>query len=117
MNIAHQLQPEGFDASGSFNIDHYLSQHTQSLLLPDGRADFFKSIEETQMHMIGDPTCDLYGYDDKGYGNEWYFKAPSGNIVAIGFRWGMSRLRGRSSTTVEDVVDFIDFLESQLSET
>ena len=117
MNNTHKLQPEGFDASGTFNINHYLVQHTQSLLLPDGRADFFESIEETHIHVIGDPTCDLYGYDDKGYGNEWYFKAPNGNIVAIGFRWGLPRLRGNGATTVQDVVEFVDFLESRLSET
>lgn len=117
MNNTFQLQPEGFDATGTYNINHYLTEHTQSLLLPDGRAEFFNTIEETQIHDMGDPTCDMYGYDDKGYGNEWYFKAPSGNIVAIGFRWGMPRLRGDSRTTVADVVAFIDFLESQLSET
>jgi len=115
--MTFKLQPEGFNITGTFNIQHMLREHSQSLLLPDGRVEFFNSIEETQVHVIGEPTCDLYGYDDKGYGNEWYFIAPNGNIVAIGFRWGMPRLRGNGLTTVDDVIEFIDFLQSHLSET
>ena len=114
-----KLQDQSFSISGTYNIDHYLTDHSRSLLLPDGRVQFFLDVQEHEMHTIGAPTFEHgeYEINEKGYGDEWYFKAPSGNTVAIGFRWGIPRLRGDSRTTVADVVAFVDFLESQLSET
>ena len=106
--------------AGTFNIQGYLTNHSRSLLLPDGRVEFFLDIAEHEMHTVGAPTfTSEHGYevDEKGYGDEWYFKAPSGNVVAIGFRWGIPRLRGDGCTTVNDVIEFVDFLQSQLSET
>ena len=111
------LQNESFSISGTHNLDHLLTNHTQSLLLPDGRYDFFKSIAPDDCdEKLGDPTVSTWD-DYDGYGNEWYFKASSGNTVAIGFRWDRSRLRGDGRTTVEDVIEFVDYLKSQLSET
>jgi len=111
------LQPESFSISGTHNIDHLLTNHTQSLLLPDGRYDSFKSIQlNVCIKKLGDPTVSIYD-DYDGYGNEWYFKAPSGNTVAIGFRWNNPRLRGDGRTTVEDVIEFVDYLRSLISET
>lgn len=117
--MTFKLQPESFSTTNTFNIQGYLTDHARSLLLPDGRVPFFLDIAERQMHTVGAPTVqDIDSYmDDKGYGGEWYFTAPSGNVVAIGFRWGMPRLRGNAFTTVKDVVEFVDFLQSQLSET
>jgi hypothetical protein len=112
-----RLQPESFSITGTHNIDHILTNHTQSLLLPDGRYDFFKSIAPDDCdEKLGDPTVSTYE-DFDGYGDEWYFKAPSGNTVAIGFRWDIPRLRGDARTTVGDVIDFVDYLKSQLTET
>ena len=111
-----RLQPESFSTTGTHNIDHILTNHTQSLLLPDGRQEFFSQIIEEECEILGEPTVEDDGYY-KGYTNEWYFKAPSGNTVAIGFRWGTPRLRGDGRTTVEDVIEFVDYLKSQLSET
>ena len=114
--MTFKLQPESFNTTGTFNIQDFLTNHSRSLLLPDGRVSFFLDIAEHEMHVIGEPTCEDFGYEDKGYGAEWYFTAPNGNIVAIGFRWGVPRLRGNGVTTVNDVIEFVDFLQSQLSE-
>ena len=116
------LQPESFCTNGTHNLDHLLTNHTQSLLLPDGRYDFFKSIDPDDCdEKLGDPTVSVLNQhsilDFDGYGDEWYFKAPSGNTVAIGFRWDTPRLRGDGRTTVDDVIDFVDYLRSQISET
>ena len=112
-----KLHDESFCTSGTHNLDHLLTNHTQSLLLPDGRYDFFNSIQPIDCdEKLGEPTVEDDGYY-KGYTNEWYFKAPSGNTVAIGFRWGTPRLRGNGRTTVEDVIEFVDYLKSRLSET
>lgn len=113
-----KLQPQTFGTSGTYNLDHLLRDHTRTLLLPDGRAEWFFKLEELDMYDIGAPTCerDDGWFDEKGYGAEWYFKAPSGNTVAIGFRWEIPRLRGDGRTTVDDVIELIDFLQSELSE-
>jgi len=111
------LQDETFCTNGTYNLDHLLTNHTQSLLLPDGRYDFFMSIAPDDCdEKLGDPTVSTFE-DFDGYGDEWYFKAPSGNTVAIGFRWDEPRLRGDGRTTVDDVIDFVDYLRSQISET
>ena len=118
--MTFKLQPESFNTTGTFNIQDFLTNHSRSLLLPDGRVPFFLDIAEHEMHTVGAPTfTSEHGYevDEKGYGDEWYFTAPSGNVVAIGFRWGIPRLRGTARTTVNDVIEFVDFLQSQLSET
>ena len=111
-----KLQDQSFNISGTFNIQHMLADYSKGLLLPDGRADFFLDIQEHEMHTVGAPTYthDAYESDEKGYGDEWYFKTDEGKTVAIGFRWGFPRLRGNGATTVEDVIEFIDFLESHL---
>ena len=113
-----KLQDQSFNISGTYNIQHYLTAHSRSLLLPDGRAEFFLDISEHEMHVVGAPTFTHgeYEVDEKGYGDEWYFRAPSGNIVAIGFRWNMPRLRGNHATTIEDVIELIDFLQSALAD-
>ena len=117
--MTFKLQPQSFSTVNTFNINGYLTDHSRSLLLPDGRVPFFLDIAEHEMHTVGTPTFTPDGYevDEKGYGAEWYFTTPNGNIVAIGFRWGMPRLRGNAFTTVNDVIEFVDFLQSQLSET
>ena len=111
-----KLQEEGFNISGTYNIQHFLTDYSRSLLLPDGRAEFFLAIQEQEMHTIGAPTFEHgeYEINEKGYGDEWYFKASSGHTVAIGFRWNTPRLRGNHATTIEDVVELIDFLQSAL---
>ena len=112
-----KLQEEGFNISGTYNIQHFLTDYSRSLLLPDGRAEFFLAIQEQEMHTIGAPTFEHgeYEINEKGYGDEWYFEASSGHTVAIGFRWNTPRLRGNHATTIEDVVELIDFLQSALS--
>lgn len=110
------LQPESFSITETHNIDHILTNHAQSLLLPDGRQEFFSQIAEWECEILGKPTIEDDG-SYKGYTNEWYFKASSGNTVAIGFRWDIPRLRGDARTTVGDVIDFVDYLQSRLTET
>ena len=114
-----KLLDQSFNISGTYNIDHYLTDHSRSLLLPDGRAEFFLDIQEEHMYTLGTPTFEHgeYEINEKGYGDEWYFIAPSGNVVAIGFRWNTPRLRGNGATTIQDCIELIDFLQSQLSET
>ncbi len=113
-----ELQSQTFGTSGTYNLDHLLRDHARTLLLPDGRAEWFFKLEELDMYDIGAPTCDKDNdfFEDKGYGAEWYFKTSRGNPVAIGFRWDIPRLRGDARTTVDDVVELIDFLQSRLSE-
>ena len=112
-----KLQDQSFNISGTFNIQHMLADYSKGLLLPDGRADFFLGIQEHEMHTVGEPTFTHDGYesDEKGYGDEWYFKTAEGKTVAIGFRWGFPRLRGDMATTIEDAIELIDFLESHLA--
>ena len=112
-----KLQDQSFSISGTYNIDHFLTDHSRSLLLPDGRAKFFLGVQEHEMHVVGAPTFEHgeYEINEKGYGDEWYFKASSGNTVAIGFRWNNPRLRGDHATTIEDCIELIDFLQSKLS--
>ena len=111
-----KLQDQSFNISGTFNIQHMLADYSKGLLLPDGRADFVLDMQEHEMHTVGAPTFthDAYEADEKGYGDEWYFKTVEGKTVAIGFRWGFPRLRGDMATTVEDVIELIDYLESHL---
>ena len=113
-----KLQDQSFNISGTFNIQHMLTDYSRRLLLPDGRAEFFLRIQEHEMHTLGEPTFSHDGYevDEKGYGDEWYFKTAEGNTVAIGFRWGHPRLRGDFQTTIEDAIELIDYLASYLAE-
>ena len=111
-----KLQDPSFNISGTYNIDRLLSEYTDSLLLPDGRSDFFRTIAEDDMRDIGVATFD-FSCDDKdnnGYGDEWYFIASTGRTIGIGFRWETPRLRGNLSTTIDDVIEFIDYLYDRL---
>jgi len=95
--------------TGTHNIDHILSQHSQSLLLPDGRFDFLHSLEEEDcVESLGEEYSD-WG-NESGHTKEWYYLAPSGSVVGVAFRYGCARVRGHSTTTTQDVVGFIDFL-------
>ena len=110
-----EFQSQSTVATGTHNLDHLLTQHTQSLLLPDGRFERFKGLSEREcLNALGSPTCERED-DYSGYGSEWYYKAPSGNTIAIGFRWGEPRLRGNGLTTVQDVVGFVDFLSTEIN--
>ena len=51
-----KLLDQSFNISGTYNIDHYLTDHSRSLLLPDGRAEFFLDIQEEDMYTLGTPT-------------------------------------------------------------
>ncbi len=94
---------------GTFLVDDLLTNHTQSLLLPDGRIERFMSLGESECnHFLGDPYYD-WG-DERGHTKEWYYTASSGSLVGIAFRWGSPRLRGNDHTTVQDVIEFVDFL-------
>ena len=44
-----KLQDQSFNISGTYNIQHYLTDHSRSLLLPDGRAEFFLDVQEHEM--------------------------------------------------------------------
>ena len=95
---------------GTFNVDDLLAQHAQALLLPDGRIEQFMKLLESECNAkLGEPYQDWD--NEKGHTKEWYYTAPSGNLVGIGFRHGCPRLRGNWATTVDDVVDFVDFLQ------
>jgi hypothetical protein len=112
-----ELKPHNADAStGTSMISHLLEQHTGSLLLPDNRYEFFMDIDEEDCEILGTPHTDEDG-SYKGYTKEWYFQAPSGSTIGIGFRWGVPRVRGDDNVTVQDAVAFVDFLRSELSET
>jgi hypothetical protein len=115
--MTFELKPHDSDAStGTSMISHLLEEYTKSLLLPDGRYSFFMDIEEEDCDVLGEPHTDEDG-SYKGYTKEWYFQAPSGSTIGIGYRWGVPRLRGDRRVTTNDVVAFIDFLKSELSET
>lgn len=96
--------------SGTFNVDDLLAQHAQALLLPDGRIEQFMKLLESECNAkLGEPYQDWD--NEKGHTKEWYYTAPSGNLVGVAFRHGCPRLRGNWATTVDDVVDFVDFLQ------
>lgn len=93
----------------TFNVDGLLMEHSRSLLLPDGRLEQFMTLLESECsHTLGTPYDDWA--NEKGYTKEWYYTAPSGRLVGICFRFGHPRLRGNGQTTVDDVVEFVDFL-------
>ena len=96
--------------SATYNIDHILSQHSQSLLLPDGRFDFLHYLKEREcVDSLGE---EYYDWDNEsGHTKEWYYLAPSGSVVGVAFRYGCARLRGNSTTTTDDVVQFVDYLQ------
>lgn len=96
--------------SGTYNIDHILSQHSQSLLLPDGRFDFLHYLQEEEcLESLGE---EYYDWDNEsGHTKEWYYLAPSGSVVGVAFRYGCARLRGNSQTTTDDVIQFVDYLQ------
>ena len=115
--MTFELKPHNGDAStGTSMISHLLEQHTGSLLLPDGRLPFFMDIEEEDCDVLGEPHLDEDG-SYKGYTREWYFTTPTGSTIGIGYRWGVPRIRGDQRVTTKDVVAFVDFLKSELSET
>jgi len=109
-----KLQTNGNIATGTFVVDGLLKTHRDSLLFPDNLISFFYSLSPEDMETIGQPTCISSYVEDKGYGDEWYFKTPRGSTVAIGFRWGTPRLRGNPYTTTSDVIQFIEFLMDSL---
>lgn len=96
--------------SHTYNIDHILSQHSQSLLLPDGRFDFLHNLKESECsESLGQ---EYYDWDNEsGHTKEWYYLAPSGSLVGVAFRYGCARLRGNGRTTTDDVVQFVDYLQ------
>ena len=96
--------------SSTWNVDHLLTHHSQSLLLPDGRFDFLHYLKESDcIESLGQEYND---WDNEGgHTKEWYYLAPSGSLVGVAFRYGCARLRGDSRTTVADVVEFIDYLQ------
>lgn len=96
--------------SATYNIDHILSQHSQSLLLPDGRFDFLHDLREQEcIESLGEEYYD--GLNENGYTREWFYTAPSGSVVGVAFRYGCARLRGNNHTTTDDVVQFVDYLQ------
>lgn len=96
--------------SSTHNIDHILSQHSQSLLLPDGRFDFLHALKEKDcVEALGE---EYYDWDNEsGHTKEWYYLAPSGSVVGVAFRYGCARVRGNGRATTDDVVGFIDYLQ------
>ena len=98
----------------TWNVDHLLSAHSQSLLLPDGRIERFMNLLESECNAkLGTA---FYDWDnEKGYTKEWYYIAPSGNLIGIAFRHSSPRLRGNGKTTVADVVEFVDFLHESVT--
>ena len=94
----------------TWNIDHLLAHHAQSLLLPDGRFDFLHYLKESDcIETLGQEYNDWD--NESGHTKEWYFTAQSGSLVGVAFRYGCARLRGNNTTTTDDVVEFIDFLQ------
>ena len=104
------FQPWQSSTGTTYNIDHILSEHSQSLLLPDGRFDFLHNLNESDcVEALGK---EFYDWDNEsGHTKEWYYTAPSGSIVGVAFRYGCARLRGNHTTTTTDIVGFIDFLQ------
>lgn len=94
----------------TWNVDHLLADHSRSLLLPDGRFDFLHNLSESEcIENLGQEYNDWD--DENGHTKEWYFTAQSGSLVGVAFRYGCARLRGNNTTSVEDIVEFIDFLQ------
>lgn len=105
-----RITPMTHRVSTTHNIDHILSQHSQSLLLPDGRFDFLHSLEEEDcVESLGEEYND-WG-NESGHTKEWYYLAPSGSVVGVAFRYGCARVRGNNRTTAQDVIGFIDYLQ------
>ncbi len=94
----------------TWNVDHLLSTHSHSLLLPDGRFDFLHNLSESECsESLGQ---EWYDWDNEGgHTKAWYYTAHSGSLVGVAFRYGCARLRGNGRTTSDDVVEFIDYLQ------
>ena len=94
---------------GTYNVDHLLAQHAQSLLLPDGRIEKMMGLGESECsRFLGEPYHDWE--NEKGYTKEWYYTTHRGELLGLSFRWGDPRLRGNATTTTTDVIEFVDFL-------
>ncbi len=83
-----QLTQDRKDANMTSNISHLLSHNDLEAL---------RNITPHLMAATFGPGDDSYWEPERGYDSpEWYFKGPGGTILGIGFRWGMTRLRGKS---------------------
>jgi hypothetical protein len=100
---------------GTWNVDYLLKDHEETLIFPDGRRQFMRSLTEMDMMELGAPTCNADEFtNDKGYGAEWYFETKTGHTIGIGFRWEIPRLRGSDTTTTAHAIELIDWISASL---
>ena len=93
--------------SCTFNITHYLTKVDREEFESNGYVD------SCSLHSIfGDGMTECVDIDE-GYSDpEWYFRGPNEEVLGIGFRWGVPRIRGKNISDKTIVEDFVRFLMS-----
>mgnify|MGYP001283372920 CR=1 FL=1 len=92
------------------NITHYLTDVDRKEFESCGYID-----PVSLCNIFGDGMIDSYD-DVKGYTDpEWYFKGPNDEVLGVGFRWGIPRIRGKNIKDETIIEDFIRFLMSYIN--
>jgi hypothetical protein len=87
-NMQFQLTQDRKDSNMTSNISH---------LLNDAECEEMYSITPELMSQTFGPGDDSLYEPERGYSDpEWYFKGPGGTVLGIGYRYGMTRLRGKN---------------------
>jgi hypothetical protein len=99
--------------NGTSNISH--------VIIGPGKLEQLAQITPAIMEVTfgpGDDSCTAEY--EKGYRDpEWYFTGPGGVVMGIGFRWGLTRLRGKNThdhfMTREDIASvFLQFIQAEI---
>ena len=83
-----QLTQDRKDSNMTSNISH---------LLTNDEFKEMRTITPELMASTFGPGDNTLWEPERGYSDpEWYFKGPGDAVLGIGFRWGMTRLRGKN---------------------
>ena len=95
------------DIDGTSNLSHLLNDRDKKAI------DDFTPLEIERCFGPGIPV----NLSEKGYTDpEWYFRGPGNTILGIGWRWGVTRLRGKNLNghfiTPQEIVEtFMHFVD------
>ena len=101
------------DRTMTSNLDNLLDEEALDLVKNIDASDLERTFgEREQDYQRGD-----YDYDVKGYTQPyWYFKAINGEVVGIGFRYGIPRAVGKN-VTPERLSRFVRLVKQSIDDT
>lgn len=100
----------------NFKLDNNASNWTGNIsgILSAEDYNYIRTLSFPAVELAFGPGCELCYDPDKGYEDpEWYWRADSGAVVGVGWRWGMGRLRG-TDPTPEVAAEFVKFLRKKI---